>query len=297
MPAPAPDLLEAVGKTDLSDVTKRNYRHRAAALQALAGDKPLYYIVAHPEIFIQKIAERYPKHTSAKAYVTFILGLFRYNKGLREQLPQAYDRWAAAFADADKAVEDRYKSNAPSDRQREGYVEFDEIVKKRDELRPGCTDRLLLGFYSHLPPIRCEYGRIALYNSEDMPDEPEPNFIMDGKVLLISHFKTRKHHEAMAREIPDALAKDLALSLKERPRDYLFVNKSGRPFTPNAFCHWTGDAFKRLFGRPLTVSLLRHSFINTLDFNKLTIKEKEVIAAAMQHTVATQDRYRLIFNK
>jgi len=53
---------------------------------------------------------------------------------------------------------------------------------------------------------------------------------------------------------------------------------------------------KKLFNKPLTISLIRHSYINSLDFNKLSVIEKENIAKDMAHTVNTQDRYRLIFN-
>jgi hypothetical protein len=41
--------------------------------------------------------------------------------------------------------------------------------------------------------------------------------------------------------------------------------------------------------------MIRHAYINSLDFNKLTVAEKENIAKDMAHTIGTQDRYRLIF--
>ena len=46
----------------------------------------------------------------------------------------------------------------------------------------------------------------------------------------------------------------------------------------NTYTKWCNRVLERLFGRALTVSLIRHAYINTLDFNKLTIKEKEEIA-------------------
>ena len=59
---------------------------------------------------------------------------------------------------------------------------------------------------------------------------------------------------------------------------------------------WTLRQFKAIFKKPLTVSLIRHSFINTLDFNKLSIKERREIATSMAHSIDVQGFYRLYFN-
>ena len=71
--------------------------------------------------------------------------------------------------------------------------------------------------------------------------------------------------------------------------------RSGEPMLKNTYTKWCNRVLERLFGRALTVSLIRHAYINTLDFNKLTIKEKEEIAADMTHSAGMQDKYRLIF--
>jgi hypothetical protein len=90
---------------------------------------------------------------------------------------------------------------------------------------------------------------------------------------------------------------DLLKSLESHDRKWLFVNTRGEPYTHLRYTEWTICVFKRLFGRPLTVALIRHSFINEIDFNNISIKEKKEIAESMGHTMETQDRYRLLFDK
>lgn len=287
------NLLKTIMTADLSPVTKKTYKDRAAMLKK-ETKRSLYYIAAHPEVYIPWLDTQYPNVASKKVYLSFILGLYKYNPGFSDQCPNAYNMYVEAFKEADKAVETKYKENKPSDRQKDGYVPHDDLIKKRNMLPEGSIDRLLLGFYTYLPPIRCEYGRIALVDNKS--DSQEPNRIVDGKHLIISQFKTKRYHSPYVKELPAPLVKELRHSLSVQPRQFLFVNKYGNPFTPNGYSRWTGERFFELFGKPLTVTLIRHSFINTLDFNNLTVAEKERIAEAMQHTVSTQDRYRLLFN-
>ena len=56
-------------------------------------------------------------------------------------------------------------------------------------------------------------------------------------------------------------------------------------------------AGKALFGRPPTLTLLRYSYLNSMDWNKLTIAARENLAADMSHSTETQDTYRWISGK
>ena len=152
--------------------------------------------------------------------------------------------------------------------------------------------------------MRCEYARVAIYKQRSgLPEESkrEPNYILINSTqtsarLIISFFKTRKHHDAYDMKLPKELFEDLKLSLKTTPRDWLFVNSSGTPYNSNLYTKWTMRVFASIFKRPLTVALIRHAYINTIDFNTLSIKDKKEIATSMGHTIETQDRYRLLFD-
>ena len=242
--------------------------------------------------------------------------MFRHNEGLKEQQAAAYQEWYAAFQEINGAIDERYKNNEPSARQKEGYVPYAEIVAKRDALPEGGDDRLLLSLYTYLPPLRCDFNRLRIYDADPAAasalaaaaaEPAELNYIVlprrasggaNVALLVLGEFKTRAHHaEPLRKELPEGLVEQLRLSVHARPRDWVFMDRSGGPYSPMSYTKWANRALARLFGRPLTVSLIRHSFINTLDMNTLTIAEKEKIAHDMAHTVAVQDRYRLIFKE
>ena len=294
------DLEVAITRAEaLSDITKRNYKDRVRALVQKANGKPILEIVMHPAIYGPLIKQWYTQSTSQKASFTAILALFRYNPEFKTKHMTLYDQWSTLFKATDQQVTDRYETNAPSQRQTNGYVPYEELLRVRDTLPEGDIQRLLLGVYTHIKPLRAEYARIALYVDALPDDLVEPNYIFIKKnktaQLVIRKFKTLKHHEAFDIPMPEPLMKDMMLSLKSRPREWLFTNTNGEPYSQSLFSQWTGKVFKSLFGKPLTIQLIRHSFINTLDFNTLTIVEKKALATEMGHTVQTQDQYRLIF--
>ena len=289
------DLLVAVRNAELSPLTIERYEGRIGTLCKRLNTQHINDIVANPDINIPKIKQMYPKHTTYKGFLSVILVLFKYNQGFKTTHPVVFEKWLEEFKKTDDAVNVRYESNKPSDRQKEGYVPYADIVKKRDTLPPGSVERLLLGMYTHIRPMRCEYARVAIYKGR-VPDEPEPNHILlRSSKLIINHFKTRRHHDGYVIDLPKPLIEDLTKSLQQQPREWLFVDANDGPFELSAYSKWTMRIFKKLFGRSLSVALIRHSFINSLDFNSLSIAEKKEIALSMGHTMETQDRYRLIF--
>lgn len=126
-------LLENILAADLSPKTKTNYESCARALSAKA-EKNIAHIMVHPEIYIPLIRKWYEKDTTYKVSLSFIMGIFKYNKQLQIDHASAFEKWGAAFKSADGAVNDRYESNAPTERQLQGYVPYDQIIKARDEL-------------------------------------------------------------------------------------------------------------------------------------------------------------------
>lgn len=288
-------LIDNIRAAALSPKTINNYESGLRSLGAKA-DATIETILEHPQKYIPLFKSWFPKDTSYKVHLSFILGLFKYNTQLKIDFAKQLGIWSAAFKTADDNVNTRYESNAPTERQRAGFVPYDEIIKKRDEFATGSIERLLLGMYTHLRPMRCEYARVALYE-QDPPEKAEPNYILlKSSKIIINHFKTRNHHDGYDMKLPKPLMDDLKESLNVRPRKWLFINNNDEPFSPALFSSWTMRVFKRIFNKPLTVALIRHSYINTIDFNTLSVAEKKDIALSMGHTVGTQDRYRLIFS-
>ena len=116
--------------------------------------------------------------------------------------------------------------------------------------------------------------------------------------LSLTEHKTSKH-EAHQSGITEDLSADfmdiLRSSLEHWPRDHLFVAADNKPFTTASFSKWFVRTTGKLFeGKAPGVSLLRHAWATSLDFNTITIAEREEVARQMGHSPAMQDCYRFL---
>lgn len=298
------DLLKAITDSELSQISKRVYVERLRTMVA-HFETNIYWIITHPDEVLEWILKKSDVLSTQKSYIIAVLAIFKHNEGLKIQLKKDYDIWFKKFTEIDEAITQRYKTNEPSEKQLNAYVEFKDIVKKRDELEDGSMDKLLLGFYSYIRPLRADFNAVRIYrkseNEDVIPaeDKREANYILfsDEKDvhLILNEFKTQRHHNKYDKKLPDELVKELKLSLKKLPREWLFVDKFGKPYVAtNSYTKWANRTLNRLFGKPLTITMIRHSFISSLDQNALTILEKEEIAKEMAHSRGMQELYRFV---
>ena len=291
--------IQSIMDAPLSSVSKRVYLQRLKVLmQELHMN--IAMLISTPQEVIEWIRKTYSSEQTQKSYISAILAVFRHNKGLKEKEQSAYKVWYEAFASIHNTIEERYKHNEPTQKQKEVYVPFADIIRKRDELPRGSFERLLFAFYTYLPPLRCDFNRVHI--CYDSASDKEKNYITlhkDGTcgTLVLQEYKTQKSKEAFQKILPVELCNELRESLALHSREWLFVDKKGQPFSAKSYTQWANRTLAKVLGKRMTISMLRHSFINSLDFNTLTVAEKEAIAKDMAHTVGTQDRYRLIFTR
>ena len=294
------DLLKAIIDAELSQVSKRVYLERLRTM-VKEFDTNVYWIITHPDEVLPWILKKSEVLSTQKSYIIAILAVFKHNDGLKAQLDKYYNTWFTKFSELDKAINDRYKTNEPSERQMNAYVKFDDIVKKRDSLEDGTFEKLLLSFYTYIRPLRADFNLVRIYNSiDELPknNEKENYIVFENKheaTLYLHEFKTQRSHNELKKELPAELIKQLQLSLTKKPREWLFIDKFGNPYkAANSYTRWANRTFQKLFNKPLTITMIRHSYISSLDQNVLTTLEKEEIAKEMAHSRGMQELYRFV---
>ena len=81
---------------------------------------------------------------------------------LKDQCRKALAIWLRASKQLEVQQQARIKANEPSARQQRGYVDFREVIKVHTALAKGSRQRLLLAFYTMIPPLRCDLNWVAL---------------------------------------------------------------------------------------------------------------------------------------
>jgi hypothetical protein len=296
------DLLATLSYCGLSTNTCTMYKTYANTIMKHFETDNIRTVMKNADKSIAWIRKDYGNSdASKKNMIAAILAIYKHNKELMADtaMQKAHEKWTSAYEDLKERIDERYKTNKPSDKQADGFVPFSEIVKMRDSLEKGSEERLLLAMYTHIRPLRGDFNMIRIYTVSRLPLELSPNYIhitAHGAVLVLNEYKTAKSKGEFKKVLPSLLVAEIKESLKKRPRDWLFVKTDGTPYElANSYVRWANNTLKRIFGRGLTLSLVRHSYISSLDFNNLSIAEKEEIADDMAHTVGMQDKYRFVF--
>ncbi|KAH7620567.1 hypothetical protein NADE_003183 [Nannochloris sp. 'desiccata'] len=304
-------LWHSVEQQGLSEYSYKNYRSSLNVLIDMMSEEAgkqvsLEWVLSHPERTVQRLCALYPNTNTQKTMLGAILSVFKYNKGLL-----AHDGWRkhkeiyyAAFRKMDEVCREFYDSLQMTEREKQGWVDWADIVKMELELRRtsyATFEHLLLAMYVLLGgpgkisgcPLRADFNHVRLCH-KDLPIENEESYLnlYEGK-LVLKTYKTAKHYGHLVRQVPQELLKIIEKSLEKEPRDYLFVDSiHGKPYIKNSFTKQCNRTLKYLFGKPLTIRLIRQAFISSLNFSELTPGELRGISKAMCHNTAQQGAYR-----
>ena len=214
----------------------------------------------------------------------------------RKQLAELKTQWCDIRNENQTPIVQRRIEQLPTENQLQKggtYLKYDDLIKKRDSLPFGSVDRLLLGFYTYLPPVRADYGSVEIITFKQKPSQP--NYIRrispTHSILILTDFKTKDRYKKITNVLPQELNNELIKSLETTPRNYLFVNQTGQPFTRNAFTVWSKRILSRLFETEITINIIRHLFITTLNMDMKPTLLKE-ISDKMGHDLTTQRNYK-----
>jgi integrase len=294
------DLYDCIDRQEVAQSTKTAYATRLRAISKIFN-KPLVDILRDPSGSMKILKEKYTNEKTLKGAITPLLALFKFCPELKETYAKQYGVWRGKLDDAFQAIEQDVLKGRMTERQKEGYVPFGEFKRKMYEMPPRSRDRLLFAMYGLIPPMRADFNRVRIYE-DTVPDNPEANYILiktrRGKTptarLHIGEYKTARSYGVIDELLPTELVREIMGSLETHPREWLFQGRNKEPYTPNQFSKMTAKVFKEALGKPLTVQILRHSFLSGLDWNKLTLEDRTALGKAMGHSPTQGDRYRWI---
>lgn len=292
-------LLTPIESADISSISKSQYIRNAGILLKMSGQSSLEYVLGHPAAMLQKIRTKYPNSQSSKAVVAAVKAIFKYTPELRTRFSNAFDAWHEASRTLDRSITARTATAEPTQREMNNWVPWPEVLEKQRGVAAtayGSNDHLVLSMYTLIEPARADYGAVKLYRSPPPASEVSANHMVlsdTGSYLVLAEYKTSKKYGSHRRDIPEELARVIDASVRAHPRAYLFVNASEQPYTTkNSFTKFVNRILERLFGRKITISLLRHAFISALDFNAKTPAELFHHARNMMHSIGQQQMYR-----
>ena len=192
-----------------------------------------------------------------------------------------------AFA---KEVNDNYKKQKMTDKQREHRISFDEVKEKVEKTLSALkAHRTMIGYQQFLaaafssgvygPPRRSEFANIRVKNIDHNLD----NYIYKNKIVFNS-YKTAKKYGRQEYVIAKDIMPFLRQYLKLNKSDFLFPKRDGEVSMSNVAYN---RLLQKVFGKSISVDELRSIYLSDKYKNVPSVEEMEATATAMGHSFNT----------
>ena len=237
--------------------------------------------------------------TNIHSYISAIIAVMKHSSHLLQLIPLLHTYYTLWFDiseyNSKQIVKKRY-DNVPTDAQiiKGAYnITYQDILDKRDDPSLELIDKLLLYMYTDIYPVRADYYALSIIKENEIPYTP--NYIIlknNSAELILTKFKTSNRYKQIHYPvIPNTVYELIIKSLEIEPRKYLF-HKNGNPFTSNKFCIWANSRLRHIFKLDITLTFIRHLFLNTIDTNTTSASELKRIGDLMGHSIMTQKLYK-----
>jgi hypothetical protein len=293
--------------THLAQSTANAYNNKINTWISLmpSHKNTLSYIFTHPNFSVVQLRQFLTKNDvdtapTLNSYIKAILSAadhntYLFNHVAKNDYSHSESRWKE-LRQKTYEYSNQYRLESkpsPSQALKSGTtLKFTDLVKTRDELQDGSIEKLLLGFYTHIPPVRADYFATQLLKYGEIPSYPNYIFYNDSKSYLkITDFKTAPVYKSIEYELPPELHKQLTLSLSQYPRTFLFQNKDGQPYTRKTFSEWASKTLMSVLKKEFTLTMFRHIYISTLDLNS-SPQILFDIGRKMGHSMTQQHLYK-----
>ena len=261
---------------------------QASVIKKLKGDRNVDDLSVHPTATLAAMDARY-SFSSTRVVLA----------ALKKMYPACKE-----FAAESKKRREQYKkldeSQEPTDKQREKFVAWADVLAFRDEYRSQMSqaEYFLMCLYTMWAPVRADYTPMEVVTRKPRTLKDGTNYLIVRPKSIDCLFHAYKTHEVYGdqlRKMPKALEAVTRQWLDTHAGDaYLFQDEAGNPWQPQRLGATLRRVFQRFHGMDTGISTLRHSYATHLYKGMPALKELKRLSSAMMHSVTQAQAYRHI---
>lgn len=187
---------------------------------------------------------------------------------------------------------ERYKDQELTEKEAKNFLEWKVIQKYAEEILKDVglvdMDKLLVAFYTLLPPVRLDYCNLALY--DEKPTEDKGNYVVINDTeayVRINEHKTAKKYGALQNKLPKRLVRRIRVFMELYPDQKVLF-----PMSEKTLARKLARIFRRYTDKDVGVCLLRHSYISHFLEGAPGLRECDALARQMGHSATLQQYYR-----
>jgi hypothetical protein len=238
-------------------------------------------------------------------YLSAVVNALRMNSKTSKKLLSSYEKMINDLAEENNKKDVNVKTKT----QEENWTSWDEIIKKRDELKDDfekitseyankrlspsqyqkVQDYVILSLYTFIPPRRNQdYMNMVIVKSLPDKEEDELNYyIQDKKQFIFNNYKTAKTYGKKVVDVPDTLADILDKYAKVIPGKTIKFIISKNDGSQLTYTNTITRIMNRIFKKKISSSMLRHIYLSS----KYDIEDMKEDAEIMGHSLEQQKHY------
>ncbi len=254
-------------------------------LKKLRGDTNVEDLSADPVKTMAAVDARY-SFSSTRVAITALRKAYPDVKLFQDEMVKRREE----YKKLDRAQE-------PTDKQKEKFIPWDDIIDLRDQYWEGMTDteRLLISLYTMIPPARADYTPMKIVSRKPTKMEDGYNYLVMRPKTAHFLFHAFKNHKTIGDRYVAVPKKLFAIIQKYvQPGQAYLLEHAGTPWTEAQL----GDGVRKIFQRYLDmntgISMIRHAYATNIHAGEKSMKENEKIAHSMMHSPDMSQAYRFI---
>jgi len=230
-----------------------------------------------------------------KMYYISIVSLLKLHGGFKKTI-EIYRKKQLEYNTKQSEI---YQKQELSKSEASKFMEWDEILNLKLQIEEAVNnqntflDYLVYCLYTELPPMRLDYGELQIVN--ELPNNAKGNFYINNQhpQIVLTEYKTAHRYGKHIIDIPHELSEIIKLYIEIFEPKFL-IESRGKPLTPSSLNYKLTNLFKKFTDKPISVNILRHSYISYHKKGTPTINEANELASSMGHSVGMSEIYRRI---
>lgn len=260
------------------------------------------YINNDIEPTINQLRTHYKNDNTFKSYINILAVITSHLKLLDKNVYQTLTKLNIYL---NKQVQEKRKENAIEKGDEDKIIDLDKtIILKNLNKIDNIKEKLIYALYTLFPARREEWRLTKITSQIDKNKLKDPinNYLIlsNPKRIIFNNYKTYKKYKQQDFIIEDNNLNNIIdeyIYLKGlKNGDYLFhLDRDRREVIsqPN-FSKLISDVFKKIYNIPISLRYLRMSHITYLLSKNPTIKQMEILANQMAHSINEQQLYKKI---
>ena len=304
---------EMIKKPAPAEIINPQYVKRLEYLHKLMGIKSKFDIdqpgwLTQLEGKVKSFLEKTWKNINSRSSYLIAIVVYALKK---KELKKLHTEALAYLRIVSDQSQKRRDQNLPAPTKGESHVSWDTLLKawNKNKDKLDLRDRAIVALYLLQIPRRLKDYQMMKVVDYAQPVDKKFNYVVLEEIgmgtlapvkFIFHNYKTAKKFGTQTVKIDNnELIKVLYEYIESLFADgynddfLLFPSKGGKKLP--SFGNRLTIILEKLTGnKNLSMNSIRHSYINSLDFNKLTDGEKKKIATGMGHGVSTQSAYRIL---